>query len=320
MDSVFTAQQQTVWRPMHTRTWLTVTGNDRLDYFQRVTTNDVASLQPFKGKQTVVVTDKGRIVDVVLLVAEDKQTYVLGSAASASMLKAWFKKYIIADDVRVVDTTESVGCIEVIGPNAHHVLSELTGVDAHTLANLLVGNHITEHELRIVRIPSISELSFVVVAAIDILDTLQETLKLSSDTVPVCTTPMYETARILSGMGTYGAEWTNDYNPLEAGLLHTISFTKGCYIGQEVIARLDTYNKVQRRLVGVASRKQLSINEQLVRDAQPIGIVTSVAPHMVEPHGWVALAYVRGEHASHGSTLETTTGIPAVLHHLPFDV
>ena len=61
----------------------------------------------------------------------------------------------------------------------------------------------------------------------------------------------YDAFRISRGIPAFGAEISNAFNPYEAGLAHAISFTKGCYIGQEVIARLDTYEKVQRELVGL---------------------------------------------------------------------
>ncbi len=61
----------------------------------------------------------------------------------------------------------------------------------------------------------------------------------------------YETFRIARGIPDIGRELTNDFNPFEVGLRDAISMTKGCYIGQEVIARLDTYQKVKRKLVGI---------------------------------------------------------------------
>ena len=63
-----------------------------------------------------------------------------------------------------------------------------------------------------------------------------------------------ETRRILLGIPAPGHELTEDYNPLEAGLGEAVSFTKGCYVWQEVVARLNTYDTVSRRLVGLVFR------------------------------------------------------------------
>ena len=97
------------------------------------------------------------------------------------------------------------------------------------------------------------------------------------------------------------------YNPLEAGLLGAISFTKGCYIGQEVIARLDTYQKLQRRLVSLNLPGPSESGTRLMQDNREVGVVTSVSPLSIKgaTNGQrLGLGYVRTAAAEEGARLE----------------
>jgi folate-binding protein YgfZ len=117
-------------------------------------------------------------------------------------------------------------------------------------------------------------------------------------------TEALEMVRIEQGVPVQGNELNEDANPLEAGLLDHISFNKGCYIGQEVVARLDTYDKVQRKLVGVSWNENAAPVERapLRFDETEVGYTTSHArsPRLDRP---VALAYVRNAHAKPGTAL-----------------
>ena len=128
-----------------------------------------------------------------------------------------------------------------------------------------------------------------------------------------------EAVRVEQGMPCYGREMGEDYNPHEAGLLPFISFDKGCYIGQEVVVRLNTYRKVQKRLMGVAFDGERPELDSLVEaDGKQVGFITSVAdsPALGKP---LALAYVRTAHAEAGlavkvrSSSRTTSGVTLEL-------
>ena len=122
-------------------------------------------------------------------------------------------------------------------------------------------------------------------------------------------TPMgaaaYETARISQGVPAQGSEMGDDFNPLEAGLVGSIDFTKGCYIGQEVIARLDTYKKVQKYLVKLAFGEGASVSPGaiLTQDGKAVGKVTSVTSEPSTGQD-IGLAYVRTLQAVVGGRLE----------------
>ena len=114
--------------------------------------------------------------------------------------------------------------------------------------------------------------------------------------------------RVERGIPAFGKELTEDYNPHEANLVHHVSFSKGCYIGQEVIARLQTYKKVSKYLVGLRWRGDgLEPGSFLAHGGKRVGIVTSVArvPHTGAN---VGLGYVRKQFAAPGRTVADDGG------------
>ena len=108
----------------------------------------------------------------------------------------------------------------------------------------------------------------------------------------------YEVLRVKEGAPVYDRELGDDYNPLEAGLWGSISFTKGCYIGQEVIARLDTYQKLQKHLVSLSFSSEAGIDAgvRLSREGREVGQVTSAA-RVPTTGATIGLGYVRKEAA-----------------------
>lgn len=296
-------------------TWLTVHGADRFDLLHRLSTNDLSSLPVGSGRQTVCLTDKARIVDVVTVLAFPDSARLLCSPGAAEDMIRWVRTYTITDDFRIADATDRIGMTEISGPRAIDVVSSLTGVGASTVALC----HWFDAEIGgvavvVVRMPSANEVSFWLVYP----RTHSEQVRSALAEIPQRTNEQDEIMRIVSGMGRRGHEWTEQFNPLEAGLLHLTVFTKGCYIGQEVIARLDSYNKVSKRVMGLTSDIRLEQGSTLLVDGASVGTVTSVAPEEHAPYH--ALAMIRMEHAHPESRIDvqgTTATVQATLHLLP---
>src|SRR6185503_9460660 len=146
----------------------------------------------------------------------------------------------------------------------------------------------------------------------------------------------YDVLRIERGYGVFGRELGQEYIPLETGLLDAVSFTKGCYVGQEIIARMESRNRLAKQLRGLklsleigdwrldesADSQSLISNLQLPAklevDGKEAGDLTSVA---VSPRfGPIALAYVRSAHAAPGSVVGIAgAGLTGEVVELPFD-
>ena len=113
-----------------------------------------------------------------------------------------------------------------------------------------------------------------------------------------------DAARVNFGVPEYGPEMGEPYNPLEAGLIGSIDFAKGCYIGQEVIARLDTYKKVQKYLVSLRfADASVSPGDELLQEGVKVGEVTSVAPEPSDG-SLMGLGYVKTAAATPGARLD----------------
>jgi folate-binding protein YgfZ len=217
------------------RVVLKLVGSESLDFMQRISTNDVASLKVGQSRQTVLTNEKGRIIDVVSIQrTTDSQLMLLSQSRDASQLVSWIEKYIIMEDIRIEEVTSSLTQYLIYGfdvddegrftsflPREATLLSEEFGIP------------------RLVQVVGPRELGELIEQALASAGAVRQTFE------------EFEEYRILIGIPGYGTELTLQYNPLEANLGKLISWTKGCYIGQEVIARLETYKKVQRNLVSL---------------------------------------------------------------------
>jgi len=135
-----------------------------------------------------------------------------------------------------------------------------------------------------------------------------------------CGTEALESLRIEAGIPRYGQDLAEDTLPLEAGLLSALSFSKGCYIGQEIVERARSRGHVNWKLVGLRLQAGAPVpkpSETLTSDGRTIGEVTSAcfSPSLDRP---VALAYLRREVSEPGTSLAFATGSVAEVVQLPF--
>lgn len=286
-------------------------GNDRLDLLQRMTTNDVLKLSGSdtsgNGAQNVLVTDKARIIDVFTVLARENDALMLFSYGLGEKALQWLEKYTFIDDFETKDVSAEYASYLVFGARSLQLLEELTGASLLdmrqsawqkvSIAGSAEGMIIKQQPLcgfcHIVLVPKAHE-----EALCSILRGLEDVAEVDDAT--------FETLRIESAWGKHGAEWTDERNPLEAGLVGLVDFKKGCYIGQEVIARLDTYNKVKVRLSGFVSNALIPANTQFFDIADDgkrtnIGAVSSTtfSPELGQ---YIALGYIRSQFANPGAT------------------
>jgi folate-binding protein YgfZ len=129
-----------------------------------------------------------------------------------------------------------------------------------------------------------------------------------------------EVVRIEQGVPAYGPDMSEDNNPLEANLKGFISFNKGCYVGQEVVARLDTYDRVQKYLVGLSwdGDDMPSVGTNLVLDGKSVGTITSTARSPRLSRG-IGLGYVRKANVAPGTLFASENGsLTFKVEELPF--
>jgi len=276
------------------------TGDDIIDLIHRLSTNNCLNVTQHVGKQTILTNEKGRIIDIITILKRKEDYLMLTSSKNELQVIQWLKKFIIMEQIQFEIVTDEYDMITVHGAQSLDCISQL--LNTHDL-NIPIHSMITSMDFpfRIaIRLMPIHELQFLV---IDVKDTGLLNLFESSG-IAFFGESQFERERILSGMGKYGHELSESYNPLEAGLLHLIDFKKGCYIGQEVIARLDSYNKVQKRLMGFISQYPIVQDSIISIGAKEIGIVTSA---LQSTEYTIGLAFIRSEQAFPDSVVYATS-------------
>lgn len=277
---------------------LKFTGNDVLDFLHRVSTNDVKNLGVFKHKNTLFTNEKGRMIDRTTLLKIGDYFLLVGSPDPEEKLKSWIEKYIIMEDIKVEDETNNLTIFELLGPQTNSFMTMLCGEKINDLngENITVGetDSIKTYITKINETEGIDKYWVIVDSenAVDFVKYLEENK--SAFDFNFIGDKAYEYCRIKNGIPAAPNEINSNYNPHEINLIKEVSFKKGCYIGQEVIARLDTYDKVQRLLKGV----KIKINESVLPiklvdvDGAEAGEITSLAKSETD-NEMIGLALIR---------------------------
>ena len=283
---------------------LKATGEDTLDLLNRLSTNKVDHLQPGHWAPTVLTTDRGRIVDLLSVIHADECVYLLTSPGQQQPVIEWLDKYTIMEDLEVHDVSASTAIIAVAGPGADAALglepqeaARLPGMQYPAPTVSIGGQDAIAVSCPLGTLPCCL-LVTTAVAAPAIAAALEEAGAAVADA------DEWETLRVSNGAPAFGSEMGEPYNPLEAGLIGAIDFTKGCYIGQEVIARLDSYDRIQKYLSVLRFSKGSEATEgaEMYHHGRPAGTVTSLYR---TPGGELrGLGFVRTSTATPGQTLD----------------
>jgi len=224
-------------------------GRDRLEFLHRISTGDVRNLRPGEGRLTALLNPKGRILDLLHALAAERALLLVTSAGTGGKVRAWLDGFLFREEVTLEDAG-SLPCLGLYGPESPGILGRIAGGmwdDLPPAHHRIVG--IAGAPVKVVRTHPIAGCGFLLLGEEGNALPLWEEL-LRGGAVPAGSEAL-DRLRIAAGIPEAGKELTEDYNPWEAGLDAAISLTKGCYTGQEVVARLHHYGKVQRRLSGM---------------------------------------------------------------------
>lgn len=299
-------------------------GPDRVSFLNNMLSNDVKSLGPGQGVYATLLDVKGHILADLRVYSEPDQVLLETDVDLIEKAINVLERYIIMDDV-TLEPLKWRG-LAVQGPRSRALLERsLEGA----LPPLSEFGHLRRGysglPLQIVRVSSTGEEGYELWVPLEDepgkAKVLWDTLLANAPgfaAVP-CGTEALEMLRIEAGIPRYGADLGEDTLPLEAGLLNALSFTKGCYPGQEIVERARSRGHVNWKLVGVAVDGVVppSLGEKLVSEGREVGEVTSAcfSPSLNRP---IALAYVRREVSEPGARLTLASGPAAQIHGLPF--
>ena len=276
---------------------LLIEGADALDLLHRLTTNDLLSLQPGEGTATAFVTAKGRLIDLVTFHRLEDRLLCLTSPGRSGAVAQHIDRFTFREAVRVADASRSHGTLAIYGPRARERAARLFGSAPagrplhHPVVVEMAGTRAV-----LARSFPLGGDGYHLTAEAAVLPALRAAILLGCGGLTEAEAECVEVLRIEAGLPAAGRELTEDYNPWEARLDDAISLTKGCYVGQEVIARLHTYKKVSKYLVRLRVTGGVpSPGARLERDGgASIGTLTSASAVPGEDRV-IALGYVRDE-------------------------
>jgi folate-binding protein YgfZ len=306
---------------------LELRGKDVLDFLNRISTNNLKDLTKEGIAKTIFTTEKGRIIDTATIMNFEDYQLLVCSGINKYKIKNWIEKYIIADDVKVVDT------------QGKYILFQLMGPQADSFITLICGDYVNSIQYNKFKVVNGEGMMFFTAKFLDergnpmywVLADIQNGQKLVSYLhtnhgifdFNLIGEETWNAYRIEQGIPAAPNEINDQYNPHEVNLLDSVSFTKGCYIGQEVIARLDTYDKVQKKLTGLVFPDSIENNGPLLlyNDAfLEVGAVTSTAySYKFKKH--IGLGVVRKAFLGDGVQLiakNAVTSMKVTLQTLPF--
>jgi folate-binding protein YgfZ len=287
---------------------LLVRGSDAAEFLQGQLTNDIEALEPGAGCYAALLDRKGHMrADMRVLHLDAGDIWLDTEPETIEALRSHLDMYKIGREVELDDESEDWAIFSLIGPAAYAVAG--TG----PLSPEYAQRYYERDGVEVLAIGT--DLGVDMVARSGSADQLRDAL-LASGAAAV-SEEAAEIVRVESGRPRFGREMTNATIPAEAGIdERAVSFTKGCYIGQETVARLHYKGKPNRHLRGLRLSAAASSGEELTLDGKAVG---EIGTFCISPaHGPIALAIVRRE-AEPGGTVEVgQNGVTATLDDLPF--
>jgi folate-binding protein YgfZ len=272
---------------------LALTGSQTKSFLQGQVTNDVEALTPGHGCYAAFLTPKGKMLGDLRILDASEALLLDTERVALQELFNMVRRFCIGYDVELHKRTVQSGLVSLIGPAAERVIGDPGLPDAehaHVLGAL------DDVSARMIR----TDLGIDLLCEAD--DTARLLSQLAARGVPAISEPVAECIRIERGRPRYGIDLDDAVIPQEAGLNErAVSFTKGCYVGQETVARLFYRGKPNRHLRGLRLAEPVPPGAQVSFGGRPVGVATSVADSPAL--GPIALALIRRE-APPGSAVQ----------------
>src|SRR5687767_2608462 len=283
---------------------LALTGGEAKEFLQGQVSNDVEGLQPGTGCYAAFLTPKGKMLGDLRVLDTAEELLIDCERVALQELFNMIRRFKLGRDVELHKRTLESGLLSLIGPRARAVAGDLPA-EEHTHRAAELGGA----TVRLIA----TDLGVDVLCDAGDLETVRAAL-LDAGAVQA-DEDAAEIRRVETGRPRYGIDLDDSVIPQEAGLnARAVSFTKGCYVGQETVARLHYRGKPNRHLRGLRLDGPVETGAPLMLGEKQVGKVTSA---VVSPlHGPIGLALVRRE-AAPGDTLSAGSA-SSVVAELPF--
>lgn len=303
------------------RCYFSFSGPDRVRYLNAILTNNIKDLRLNQGNVSLLLNPQGHILAEIETSALADALFCVSYAMIRERLMETLDKFIIMDDVTLTDESQRYGTLALEGPKAAAVLQEISGVE---LAGL---DELRRFEVQVASLPCwITKSSPGGVAGCEFLVETKNLGNLWQALLQSVTAhrggPLGYAAlsaqRLAQGIPWFSYDFGEKQIPHEAGLENShISYTKGCYTGQEIVERVRSRGQVNRRRVGLVfdNTNVPPENEPLTADGKEVGFVTRAAVPSFLPRA-IGMGYLRKDHNAPGSKISWARG-SAVVCDLP---
>ncbi len=320
-------ENQIVWMPQYealtqgvgladvsSRSRVELIGADRVSFLHSFCTADIKGLQVGQGCEAFLTNHQGKTAGHGFVFAQTESLLFDTTPSQSPKVIGHWDRFVISDRVEFLDQTEKTGELLLAGPRTAELLERVAGVSTPATLRAVTGTIIGVNVV-IRGIPLLGESTFLLQSARDLLPAVQEAF-LDAGAM-LCGEEAINAARLEAGTPLYGLDITDENLPQEIGRnTQAISFKKGCYLGQETVARIDAIGHVNRILAGVrfptAGAEVPSAGTELSIDGKVVGHVTSAtwSPRLGMP---LALALVRRTHSAVGTSFISPLGTAEIV-------
>ncbi len=283
---------------------LQLSGADRQTFLHNQSTNDLKTLKPGQGCDTVFVTSTARTIDLATAYVLEDSVLVIVSPHRRTHLMQWLDRYIfLGDKVELKDITNETALLSLMGSQSPALLKKL-GVDS--METPAYGTHglveIAQQPVRLMTGSALGLEGYSLMVGVDQAAAVWDAIA-QAGAIPMGDRA-WEQLRIEQGRPMPDSELTEDYNAVEACLWQAISINKGCYIGQETIARLDTYKGVKQQIWGIRLDMAVAPGTLITVNNEKVGILTS---RTETAQGVFGLGYIRTKAGGVGLKVQVGT-------------
>lgn len=297
---------------------MVVIGEDRQRWLNGMVTNNIRDLEQNRGLYCFLLTPQGRIVGDMYVHHRGENMVIDTDTAQAGKLREVFERYIIMDDVAITAPEQRVA-IGVEGPRSEQLLAQ-AGLDVAGMQPLETKTFVDGIET--INKSAGQHVSYEISGPLAALENLWEQLR-TGGTSPVGFEAL-ELWRVARGVPRYGQDISERYLPQETEQMQALHFSKGCYVGQEIVERIRSRGQVHRGFAGFAvadANAEITPGTKVQRDGKDVGEITSVATLPSTngtPARKLALGYIRREAGKPGTEVQIN-GASAQVSSLPFE-
>lgn len=284
----------------------TISGESRFDILNRISTNDMTGLRVDEARATIFTNANARILDRIIAVNRaDESLLVFAGPGRGGVIRDYLQRNIFFnDDANLSDLQTTSHQFALHGPFAQQVIAAISPTGSGMEKGEGTSVQIGTVSAYILRGEPISGTQWTIFVSVDEAVSVWDELSKIGETVGLRPSGglVFNALRIRAGVPGIGRELSTEYIPLEVGLWDEISFSKGCYTGQEIIARMESRERLARTIVRLRLDTYVDTPSELFADGKNVGRITS---SVTAPDGEVhAIGVIKLDYARPGTTLE----------------